>query len=142
MARQALIVDASVGVKWFSGIGETHIPQARALLKAYINRDIDLLIPDLFFHEIANALVYKREMPLDYINESIALLFNLKLPVFPLTNKTLNAAIHIAREAGISEYDAYYMITAIENNCPLITADPKHQSSIAGCKVIPLAEWK
>jgi predicted nucleic acid-binding protein len=141
MARATLVLDASVGVKWFSDIGEDYVPQARAILRAHGNGHIDLLVPDLFFHEVTNALIHKKEISRDLMDESITTLFDVRLTVFPSSEKLLRTAVHLARKAGITEYDACYAVAAIENNCPLVTANPRHHGRVLGCQVIPIEQW-
>jgi predicted nucleic acid-binding protein len=142
MAHRTLVLDASVGVKWFSAIGEDDVPQARSLMKAHACGDIKLLIPDLFFHEISNTLVQKKTLSINLIEESLTTLFDLDLSIITISEQLLQAAVRLARKANITEYDACYVAIAIENHCPLVTANPKHQKQNAGCRVIPLEEWK
>ena len=142
MARQTLVLDASVGVKWFSDIGEAHVPQARAIMRAHADEDITLVVPDLFFHEVSNALVHKKTISIDLLEASIAAMYDLNLSVFAASGKHLCEAVRLARKAGITEYDACYAIAAIENTCPLVTANPRHQGRALGCHVIPIEQWK
>jgi len=142
MARQTLVLDASVGVKWFSDIGEAYVPQARAILTAHASGNISVAVPDIFFHEISNALVNKRMLSMSLIEDSITSLFDLRLSVLPVSKERLRAAVQIARQAGITEYDACYAAVAIENRCPLVTANPRHQGQTLGCQVIPIEEWR
>jgi predicted nucleic acid-binding protein len=142
MARPTLVLDASVGVKWFVATGEADVTQARALLKACDNDEISLIVPDLFFHEISNALVNKKTFSMKLIEESVTALFDMNLIVLTMNEKRLRTAIQIARKAGITEYDACYAAVAIENRCPLVTANPRHQRQELGCQVIPIDQWK
>ena len=142
MARQALVIDASVGVKWFSAVNESSVLQSRAIMHAHAADEINLVVPDLFFHEIANALVFKMTLSMDLIDESLAALFELDLRVWPVNVDRLRAAVRLARKAGITEYDACYVVAAIENRCPLVTANPRHQRPEIGCRVIPVDQWK
>ncbi len=142
MARQTLVVDASVGVKWFSAAGEVNVPNAKAILLDCGAGRLDLVVPDLFFHEIANALVHKRAIADDQLAEAMSTLFGLDLAVFSTNGERLRAATQLARKARITEYDAYYVVAGIENDCPLVTANPRHQRPDLGCRVIPIEEWR
>jgi predicted nucleic acid-binding protein len=142
MARQTLVIDASIGVKWFSIIGEASVSQAKALLKLHAGGDINLVVPDIFFHEICNVLVYKKALTLSLIEEAIFNLYILRLSVLPASEDRLKAAVQLARNAGITEYDAFYAVAAIEKECPLVTANPRHQGHKLGCRVIPIEKWK
>ena len=52
-----VVVDASVAVKWcLPAEREALVPQAEALLASYRSEQIRLLVPDLFWLEVANAL--------------------------------------------------------------------------------------
>lgn len=141
MARETLVLDASVGVKWFSGVGERHVPQSRALLAAHAMGNICLAVPDIFFHEVFNALVHKKSLPVDIVEDSITQVFDLGLTVFVADRHRLRSAVQIARQAGITEYDAIYAAVAIEAGCPLVTANPRHQGRVLACRVIPIEEW-
>lgn len=144
MAPKTLVLDASVGVKWFSAIGETDIPAARALLLEHSNNNIRIIVPDLFFHEVSNALVHKSSISVDQLTAAISTLFDLDLSVFYTSSENLRAAIQLARSDRITEYDAFYVVTASQNHCPLVTANPKHQGKRdqLGCQVILLKEWQ
>jgi len=142
MAPKTLVLDASVGVKWFSALGEDNVPQARAILKAHAGGDIKLVVPDLFFHEISNTLVQKKTLSVDLIEESLTTLFDLDLSIAAVSEQRLRAAVRFARKAGITEYDACYIVVAVENNCPLLTANPRHQKQGMGCRVIAVEDWK
>lgn len=142
MARQTLVVDASVGVKWFSAVGEDNVPNARAILLDSAAGRLHLLVPDLFFHEVGNALVHKPAISDDQLAEAMATLWGLDLALFPTDGERLRAATQLARKARITEYDAYYAVVAIENDCPLVTANPRHQRPDMGCRVVPIEEWQ
>lgn len=141
MAPETLVIDASVGVKWFSDKDEASVPQARSILKAHAAGEIKLLVPDLFFHEICNALVFKKNITQELLLDAIATLFDLDLGVFPVDVERLSSAVRIARKANVTEYDACYIALAIENRCPLITANPRHQKSEIGCRVVHIDHW-
>ncbi|MDO8691748.1 MAG: type II toxin-antitoxin system VapC family toxin [Dehalococcoidia bacterium] len=142
MARHALVVDASVGVKWFSAVGEPNVPEARAILMGCVSGRLDLVVPELFFHEIGNALVHKASISDEQLEEALAELCDLDLGLFSTNGDRLVAAVQLARRAGISEYDAYYIVAASENGCPLVTANPRHQKPGLGCRVIPIEQWQ
>ncbi len=142
MAKPALVLDASVGVKWFSAVGEPNVPEARAILADFVSGRLELVVPELFFHEIGNALVHKANISDEHLAEALAKLCDLDLDLFSTNGERLMAAAQLARRAGISEYDAYYIVAASENGCPLVTANPHHQGPGLGCRVIPIEEWQ
>ena len=141
MARQTLVLDASVGVKWFSAAGEGHVSEARAILLEYARGDLAVMVPDLFFHEIANALVHKKTLSAEQLSKAMSTLWALGLTTLRVNEDLLKAATQLAREAKITEYDAFYVVAAIENGCPLVTANPRHQRKGLRCEVIPIERW-
>ena len=84
MARETLVVDASVGVKWFSGRGEASLPQALAIRDAHLDGQVLIMVPDLFYCEVANAIVHKEFIPLEAVRAAVASMFALDLTAVPM----------------------------------------------------------
>ncbi|MBI4330812.1 MAG: type II toxin-antitoxin system VapC family toxin [Chloroflexi bacterium] len=144
MASTTLVLDASVGVKWLSGIGEADVPAARRILDQHARGDTRIIVPDLFFHEVCNALVHKSSITVEQLMNAMTTLFELDLSVFFASAERLRIAARLARAALITEYDAIYVIAATDSRCPLVTANPKHQgkSGETPCQVIPLGQFR
>ena len=142
MARQTLVVDASVGIKWFSAVGEAHVAEARALLLEYARGSLNLVVPELFYHEISNALVHKESLSIEQLLAAMTTLCALNMTTFPANAEHLQTAAQLARKVDITEYEACYAVAAIQNGCPLITANPRHQSKEFDCEVIPIEQWR
>ncbi len=142
MARRTLVLDASVGVKWFSAKDEDSLPRALDIRDRHVAGDIHIMVPDLFYYEVINALVHKRHIPSEAIQQVIADLFDLGLGAFPVGNAALASSALIARQFTITVYDACYVALARENACPLVTANPRHQRRDLGCQVVPIEEWQ
>lgn len=141
MARQALVLDASVGVKWFSQRGEDSLAQALAIRDSHVAGEVQVGVPDLFYYEVTNALVYKKNIPIEAIRSVIRDLFNLSLDAFPAGIELLAASTTLARQFDITVYDACYAALAREHGCPLVTANPRHQRPDLGCEVIRIQDW-
>jgi len=141
MARQTLVLDASVGVKWFSGKDEDSLPQALAIRNRHVSGDIQILVPDLFFYEVANALVYKKHIPIGEIQSALSSLFSIDLDAVAMNAELMVIAAELARKLKITIYDACYAAVSRINNIPLVTANPRHQIHALGCEVIPLEQW-
>ena len=141
MARQALVLDASVGVKWFSAKGEASLPQALALRDAHIAQEAVIVVPDLFFYEVANAIIHKDFIPLEAAQSAIASMFGLGMNAVAMNSDLLDISAALSRNLEITIYDSCYIALAQKYDCPLVTANPRHQKEIEGCKVIPLEEW-
>ncbi len=142
MAPTTLVLDASVGVKWFSNEGEDALKQALKIRDAHISRDLTITVPDLFYYEVINAIVYKKSISVASIQMAVTSLFDLGLESIPISTALMGSAVSLAREYSITIYDSFYLAIAQFQNCPLITANPRHQRSIKDCQVIPIMEWK
>ena len=141
MARQTLVLDASVGVKWFSGKDEDSLPQALTIRNRHVSGDIQILVPDLFFYEVANALVYKKHIPIGEIQSALRSLFSIELYAVAMNAELMGISAEMARQFKITIYDACYAALARSESIPLVTANPRHQMHKLGCEVIPLEQW-
>ena len=131
------VIDASTGAKWF--LSEVHSGAARRLLSA----KHDLLVPDLFFPEIASIL-WKRvrrgeisepdagailqtvgEMPLQL--HSAWPLVALALPLACRTDRTV--------------YDCLYLALALREEAPMVTADEKFYNALKDGPLAPSLLW-
>lgn len=142
MAEAALVVDASVAVKWFSAAGERELGIALGIRDAHARGEHTIIVPDIFYHEVVNALVHKRNMGTELVHSSIDFLFGLGMVTEPASRGLLSTAVNLARKGNMTEYDACYAAVAIKHSCPLVTANPMHQGRAMGCRVIPLGEWR
>lgn len=141
MARQALVVDASVGVKWFSDRDEQSLAQALSIRDGHVTADLHIVVPDLFFYEVANALAHKSHIPIKALESVIEDMFNLELEAAPVDAEFLRACAGLSKQLQVTVYDACYAVLAQKRACPLVTANPRHQGRALGCDVIPLEEW-
>jgi predicted nucleic acid-binding protein len=142
MARQTLVLDASIGVKWFSPYNESALLQALAIRDAHVVETVLITVPDLFYYEVANAIVYKKLFPVETIQSAVAAMFALNLETVQINSDLLMKSVKLSRQFDISIYDACYAVAAIEKQCPLVTANPRHQGHKLGCRVIPIEKWK
>ena len=142
MARLSLVIDASIAVKWFSTLEEANVPQAVDILDRCTKGQIDLLVPALLYYEVSNALVYKKVLSNEKVRLSIAGLFSLGMQTIHTDTDFMLMSAGLARQFGITVYDACYVALAQRLDCPLVTANPRHQGQTLGCQVIPIEEWK
>lgn len=122
MERQKKVVDASVILKWF--IKEKDSEKALELREDYIFGRIILIVPELMFLEVINALRYKKLNPekISYVNKS---LWESEFHIHKSDQFIIEKAINIAIEYNITIYDALYVSIAQLHNAFLITADSK-----------------
>lgn len=132
-APVACVVDASVGIKLV--ITEASSGQAHALF-AHLARDpgARFYVPDLFDIECANILwkqVQRFGYPLADAQLSLAALNALALQRISVTTLAADA-LTIAANHGISAYDASYVAVSQSLGVPLITADSRLVTKLAG----------
>lgn len=126
MARGArrLCVDASVGVKWLLRDEEQH-PQALDLLSRYASGEVHLVVPDLFLHELSNALltaVRRERVTAEAALEALQEIQNLRLETVSAA-PLLESCLSLALQHGLSIYDAAYLAVAESRGIPLATTD-------------------
>lgn len=122
----AVVVDASVAVKWF--LPEIHSEAAGRVLKSRQK----LLAPDLIWAEVGNTLWKKSLRKEITIEESRGILKDfLRFPLQIYGSKTLlDTAWSLAIQCNVSIYDSLYLALAIGSGCSLITADRKFYESL------------
>ncbi len=141
MARPALVVDASVGVKWFSAKGEASLAAALSIRDSHVAGETRIIVPDLFLYEVTNAMVHKGHIPAHEVETAVHSLFELALEAIPMDAGLMAESVRLARELGITLYDASYVAVARKYGYPLVTANPRHQMERLDCEVIPIDTW-
>lgn len=120
MAREKKVVDASVVVKWF--LDEEGKKEALQLRTEHIAGKISLVVPDLLFLEVLNALRYKGGTEKSLADANRAL-WNIQFHIEKSSSFLLEKASMLALEHNLSLYDAVYLALALLYGCPLVTAD-------------------
>lgn len=120
MEKQKKVIDASVVFKWFSN--EEDSDKALILKDKHISKEIALIIPELLFLEISNALKYKKDN-LKKIQKANEDLWNLQFEIKKLDKQIINLAIEIAIKNNFTIYDSLYIALAQIHETELITAD-------------------
>jgi predicted nucleic acid-binding protein len=124
-----VVVDASVGVKWF--VPEVHAAEARR----WRNAVDELHVPAFFFDlEIANILWKKvRRTEITRADGDLILA---QLPALPLIRHPerpfLPAALDLAYRTDRTVYDCLYLALAVELGAQMVTADQRLYNSLAG----------
>ena len=123
-----IVVDASVGVKWF--VPEVHAGEARQ----WRNGPDELHVPTFFFDlEIANILCKKiRRAELSRADADLILG---QLPALPLTRHSetplLVPAFDLADRTQRTVYDCLYLALAVQLAGRMVTADQRLYNSLA-----------
>jgi len=126
------VVDASVAVKWV--VPEIHADAAARLLA----QDYALLVPDLFFAEIANVFwnrVHRGQDQTERARMALEALVAQPLQVHSST-ALIASAFEMALETKRAVYDCIYLALAVEHQCQMVTADEKFFNAL---QLSPLA---
>lgn len=142
----ALVVDASVGLKWVLEEPDSHLARALAV------SDEPLLVPDFWLNEACNVLwlqVQKMVFTADEAREGLALL---RAQVEP--TPTAGLGLHdIALEIGLtishSTYDTLYVAFAIAMGAdrvvvadgPFVRDMRTHPDPVMTRMLLPLSDW-
>lgn len=133
----ALVVDASVAVKWL--VPEIHSAAAVQVLA----RASALLAPDLIWAELGNVLWKKRrrgELTADVARNMLR-----DFRRFPFTvhaaESLMEEAFNIADGFGRSVYDSLYLALALREGCPLVTADRRFYEAMEGGPLGSSLRW-
>jgi predicted nucleic acid-binding protein len=130
----AAVVDASVGVKWFLPDNDEELAsEAGELLSLYEEGAIRFVVPDLFYIEIASAIlkaVRIGRVSRYFADQAMLLLSAREFPTV-LSRKFLGRASQIAADHQRSVYDSLYVAIALETNSQLITADQRLANALA-----------
>jgi predicted nucleic acid-binding protein len=126
----ALVIDASIAVKWV--VEEDATPEALAL-----RQKAKLIAPELLVAECANILwkkVQRRELSKEEALFAARLLQGAEIELLP-TRFLFEAATRMSLEINHPAYDCVYLALAVESDCQFVTADERflrklHQSRL------------
>lgn len=115
-----LVIDASVAVKWV--VEEPGTSEALAL-----RRKARLIAPELLIAECANILWKKarrKELTAEEARIAARLLQAAEFELLP-TRALLEKATRLAMDLDHPASDCLYLALAVDQNCPLVTADER-----------------
>jgi predicted nucleic acid-binding protein len=115
----AIVVDASVGLKWVLQEPDSH------LAEALIRFEPDLLVPDFWLNEATNVLwlqVRKKVFTPDEAREGLALLRALVEPISTANLHLHEVALDIGIDVGHSTYDTLYLAFAVAMGASAVVA--------------------
>jgi predicted nucleic acid-binding protein len=131
---KSAVVDASVACKWIlPSADEPYSKHALELLDRYALKEIQILVPDLFWAEIGNVLwkaVRTHRITIEDARIGLQKVTGCNFPTVP-SFSLLTRAFEIASTFGRSFYDCLYVALAESSDAQLITADEKLVNALA-----------
>jgi predicted nucleic acid-binding protein len=128
------VIDASVAAKWFlPARGETLVDEAFHLFRRYAKGEIQFLVPDLFWAELANIFwkaLRQGRCGKEAAEMALVSLRDRKLPTISSLS-LLDVAFGIATAFDRSVYDALYVALAVHSKGQLVTADERLANVLA-----------
>lgn len=126
----ALVVDASIAVKWYLR-DEDHAPEALNLLERFTEGALTLLAPAQLRYEIPAAITVATRLAQPRLSLPVARLAIEKFLALDLTtvddDDLVLAAYDVAHRYGCAFYDALYLALAQRFRIPLVHADGRLQ---------------
>jgi predicted nucleic acid-binding protein len=130
----SVVVDASVALKWcLPAQREELVVEAEELLASSRREEVQFLVPDLFWVEVANALwkaVRRNEISPDDAASAISFMRDLDITTFPSVD-LVSQALDLAITQGRTVYDSLYVALAMQSKKELITADERLANALA-----------
>ena len=122
------VLDASVAAKWFlPEEGEPLAAEAFDLAEGYASGKVSLMVPDLFWIELANILwkAHRIErVSAEAAEAALQSAVDLRIPTSG-SEPLLHDALSIATRFQRTVYDCIYVALALSTQRPLITADKR-----------------
>ena len=140
MEKEALVLDASVIVKWFCEEEYTDI--ALKIRDRFFVVELTVVVPELMFYEVSNAIRYNEVMSIEEKLELVDDLFSMDFDVVTSTKEILSEAMKSALDTDTTIYDNVYLAVGRFRRCNFITADKVFRDKINTNEVIFIGEWE
>ena len=132
MSARLVVLDASVGVKWFRDEPGTH--EARDLLRQHATGVVRLVVPMLFLYEVVD--VARRHFGVQAARRVWQSLAADELVVSSPDAGLMDRTIDVAEELGCTLYDAAAPALAEHLGCEFISADRRAHGAFSGVMLI------
>ena len=131
-ALRQVVLDASVGVKWFRD--EPGSAEARELLLAHGRGEIELVVPSLFVYEV--IAVATRTMSASNARVFWERFMSWRLSVVEVGGELVHEAIAVRERLGCSFYDAVAPALAVRMGAQLYSADCHAHGAVPGAVLL------
>jgi predicted nucleic acid-binding protein len=132
VSANVVVLDASVGVKWFKD--EPGTAEARQLLDDLGSGAVSLVVPTVFPHEVLD--VARRLFGVAEAQSVLAGLDGAGLIVAGCDRALLDSTIELCGHLGCTMYDAAAPALAARLGCALVSADRRAHAGVDGVRII------
>ena len=129
-----IVLDTSVVVKWFSG--EKGRDKALDFLSQLQEGKIQIYLPELTKYELANALLKGKRLTAKQAEKFLSVFYSLPIEFISEDIESAADSVRIASSLKITYDDACFISLAKRLKAVLATANPRHQKSVRGVKVV------
>lgn len=119
-----IVIDASIAIKWIMK-DEEDSDKALGLYQNHLLKRETILVPRLFFIEVANSLVTKTSSTIATIEADLHILYRMQLGISDPDENDLLITSKQAKKYQTTVYDMLYAVTAQKHNIMLVTADDR-----------------
>mgnify|MGYP001588614504 CR=1 FL=1 len=123
MAREKKVIDASVLAKCF--LKESDSEKALLLIKDHVEKRLVLIVPELVFFEVLNAVRYQLKLSADELAEAARALIQFQLHVELVSDAYVAKISSIGAIHDLTVYDAAYVALGELYGVEVISADKK-----------------
>lgn len=135
------VLDTSVIIKWFSEYDEDDLEKAINLRYEILEGMCSVVVPDLLFYEIANALRYNPHLKSNDVKDALKAVIEMGFDVKGIETDIMDRAIEMAFKYNVTVYDASFLALSQTEKRLLVTADYKFVERLKGFKhIIKLSE--
>lgn len=130
----AVVVDASVAIKWaMPSAQEPLAEESLRLLRRYVLGEIEFIVPDVFWAEVANVLWKGARQRRWRQDQAEAVASDMRARDFATVSSLvlLPEALTIAFAHDRAVYDCLYVALAVQVKAELITADERLANALA-----------
>jgi len=125
IVEKKIVIDASIGIKWFKSENENNLENALFLREKILNNEITVFIPDLFLYEVLNTLLLNTGFIEEELNEALNTIYLMELQIINSDKDLTKRALSISYNYKITYYDSLYISLAEAYNALLVTEDKK-----------------
>jgi len=132
-----IVLDSSVALKWIFA-DEEGSEHAMRVRDEHVSGKSEIVVPSLFFYEIANVLATKAKLSAAEALEAFELISAFEFSVDEFENSEYMEAMSFAIKHKVSVYDASFHLLAMRLGCLFLTADRKFFNKVKGLGVVEL----